>query len=36
VRLVVQCKGERRDVRATLVLHKRGLERLDFDGDDDQ
>jgi hypothetical protein len=36
VHLVAACDGEKREVRATLVLHKRGLERLDFDGDDEQ
>ena len=33
VRLRVQCGTTSKDERATLVLHKRGLERLEFDGD---
>jgi hypothetical protein len=33
VRLHVDCEGESRDVRASLVLHKRGLDRLEAEGE---
>ena len=34
VRLRVDCDGRSRDVQARLVLHKRGLDRLELDGAD--
>ncbi len=32
IRLVVKGSGAERETKATLVLHKRGLERIEFDG----